>query len=248
MASAALLLSMGAHLHVDGIRTRIPLPFFVVAHLPLLKSSVAARYSMFFWLFTALILGVVLDAVRHSIGKRTLKSINVLAGVASCGVAVVVLLPLIPSWPYAADRWSTPTWFTSSARSLRVGSGVLIYPMSAPGDASAMVWQADAHLAFRMPGGYAVFATSSGLASFSGPSSTTQMALSLCSSGTRLSLPDAVLRDQLAKWKVGLVAVVKTATGARCAESLVESALGPPTSRGQVMLWSVNDALAPLSG
>ena len=44
LAVAALVLSMGSRLHVDGHLTSTPLPFAILAHLPLLQSSVAARY------------------------------------------------------------------------------------------------------------------------------------------------------------------------------------------------------------
>ena len=65
MAAVALLLSFGSHLHVDGHRTGIPLPFLVIAHLPLLNSSVAARWVTYFWLFAGLLLALVLDAAHR---------------------------------------------------------------------------------------------------------------------------------------------------------------------------------------
>ena len=61
MAAATMLLSMGAYLHVDGHRTHVPLPFIVLAHLPLLDSGSASRYVSLFWLFAALILVMTLD-------------------------------------------------------------------------------------------------------------------------------------------------------------------------------------------
>ncbi len=65
MGAAALVLSLGPHLHVDGHRTGIPLPFIVLTHLPLLDSSEAARWETYFWLFAALLLSLALDAVRR---------------------------------------------------------------------------------------------------------------------------------------------------------------------------------------
>ena len=63
MGAIALIFSFGSHLHVDGHRTGIPLPFVVIDHLPLLDSSVAARWVTYFWLFAALLLTLLLDAV-----------------------------------------------------------------------------------------------------------------------------------------------------------------------------------------
>ena len=53
MAVAGMLLSMGSYLHIDGHKTGIPLPFDVLAHLPLLESGAASRYVAFFWSFAA---------------------------------------------------------------------------------------------------------------------------------------------------------------------------------------------------
>ena len=243
MASAALVLSMGSHLHIDGKRTQIPLPFIVLAHLPLLKSGVAARYSLFFWLFAALLLALILDAVHRSIGNRTSSFASARALTACWGTAAIALAPLTPSWPYTGAPWSTPAWFTSSARSLPIGTGVLVYPMSEPGEASAMVWQADAHLTFQMPGGYAVFASKGGAASFSGPPSSTQMALSLCSGGNTVPLAPQAVRRQLAAWHVKTIAVVTKARGAGCARDLFERAIGVPVARGDVLVWGIGNNL-----
>ena len=70
MGAIALIMSLGSHLHYDGHRTGIPLPFFVIAHLPLLDSSVAARWITYFWLFAALLLALLLDAIYTGGGRR----------------------------------------------------------------------------------------------------------------------------------------------------------------------------------
>ena len=70
MGAAALVLSLGPHLHVDGHRTDIPLPFIVLTHLPLLDSSEAVRWETYFWLFAALLLSLALDAVRRGLAAR----------------------------------------------------------------------------------------------------------------------------------------------------------------------------------
>ena len=152
MGAAALVLSFGTHLHVDGHRTGIPLPFIVLAHLPLLDSSEAARWMTYFWLFAALLLALALDAVRlrvaagHRLGRWAAPAVT---GV----VALLVLLPLVPAWPYAAGPANVPAWFTQGARSLPAGSTAAVYPLATGADDSAMLWQAMAELQFRMPGG-----------------------------------------------------------------------------------------------
>jgi hypothetical protein len=238
MAAVALVLSMGAHLHVDGHRTDVPLPFIVIAHLPLLESSVPARWITYFWLFAALLLVLLLDALfthvaaRNRYGRRG-------AAAATGLLAIVVLVPLLPAWPYGAGPASVPAWFTTSAHALPSGSTAVIYPIASPSDDSAMLWQAMADMDFRMPGGFAVFANQDGIASFYGQASPLQAALAACESGTTPppALSAADVRAQLAQWHARTVVVVPTVPGAACATSLFTSALGQAQQKGGVLVW-----------
>jgi hypothetical protein len=238
MAAVALVLSMGAHLHVDGHRTDVPLPFIVIAHLPLLESSVPARWITYFWLFAALLLVLLLDALfthvaaRNRYGRRG-------AAAATGLLAIVVLVPLLPAWPYGAGPASVPAWFTTSAHALPSGSTAVIYPIASPSDDSAMLWQAMADMDFRMPGGFAVFANQDGTASFYGQASPLQAALAACESGTTPppALSAADVRAQLAQLHARTVVVVPTVPGAACATSLFTSALGQAQQKGGVLVW-----------
>ena len=182
MGASALLLSFGSHLHVDGHRTGIPLPFLVMTHLPLLDSSVAARWVTYFWLFAALLLALVLDAAHSAVaadGRLGRYGGAVVSGL----VAVVVLLPLLPAWPYATTPASVPSWFTSGARSLPTGSAALIYPVASSTNDSSMLWQAMAQMDFRMPGGFAVIPGADGTNTFNGQPSPLEEALAQCEGG-----------------------------------------------------------------
>jgi hypothetical protein len=237
MAAVALILSMGASLHVDGHRTGVPLPFVVIAHLPLLESSVPARWIMYFWLFAALLLALLLDAVFTHVAARKRDGRR---GAAAAGLlAVVVLVPLVPAWPYSAGPASVPAWFTTSAHALPAGSAAVIYPIASPSDDSAMLWQAMADMDFRMPGGFAVFADQDGSASFYGRASPLQAALAACEVGTPSSpaLTAAEVQAQLQQWRARTVVVVPTVPGAACATSLFTSALGQPQQKGGVLVW-----------
>jgi hypothetical protein len=238
MALMTVLLSMGSRLHVDGSRTSIPLPFAALTHLPLLDSGIAARYMGLFWLFAALLLAVVLDAAHHGLRGDGSAVRRWGAAAGSCALALFALFPLLPAWPYSAAPAQVPTWFTSEARALPVGTGVLVYPSASSSDASAMVWQASAHMTFRMPGGYAVFATASGKASFSGPTPILEGVLALCSEGRTLLLAPGVVRSQLRAWHVGHVVVSGAAPGASCATRLFVRSLGWPAVTRGVRIWS----------
>jgi len=238
MGAIALLFSFGSHLHVDGHRTGIPLPFVVIEHLPLLDSSVAARWVTYFWLFAALLLALLLDAAHGAVGADG--RLGRYGGAVVSGlVAVAVLLPLLPAWPYATTPASVPAWFTSGARSLPAGSAALIYPVADSGNDSSMLWQAMAQMDFRMPGGFAVIPGADGTNTFNGQPSPLEEALDQCEGGAPAApeFPAAALRAQLRQWHTETVAVVPTAPGAACATALFTGALGPAHPVGGVLLW-----------
>ena len=70
MAVIALVLSMGSHLQFAGHHTAIPLPFDVLAHLPVVKSLTAVRLMEYFWLFAALLLALIVEAVYSALAAR----------------------------------------------------------------------------------------------------------------------------------------------------------------------------------
>jgi len=235
MAAAAMVLSMGSHLHVDGHKTVIRLPFIVLAHLPLLSSGSAARYVLFFWLFAALLLALTLDRLYE-----ILASTSRIGSAAVClAVAVVALVPLVPAWPYQSSAASVPSFFTGDARSLPVGTTVVVFPSSNPGDSSAMLWQAMSGMTFRMPGGYAVFATApDGHADFNPASSVLGSAMSSCVAGVPPQISPVVTRSVLRSWDARYVVVVPGTVGAACATTLFDRALGPHRTKGGVSVWS----------
>ena len=238
MAVAGMVLSMGSYLHVDGHKTGIPLPFDVLAHLPLFDSGAASRYVEFFWLFAALLLVVFVDAVYVRLDRRDQPRDRLRATVACTLVALCALIPLLPVWPYGSSPSDVPSWFTTSARSLPVGTTVVVYPFASPVDASAMLWQAMAHDTFRMPGGYAVFRSADGTATFASDPSLVQEVLAECAGGGQPQLAPSTVRMELQSWNASLAAVVIAAPGSACATRLFDSAYGPHRTNGGVRLWT----------
>jgi hypothetical protein len=242
MGAIALVMSMGSYLHVDGHRTGIPLPFIVIEHLPLLNSSVASRWITYFWLFAALLLVLLLDTVFAAVvaGGRVGRAG---AAVVTGALTVVVLLPLLPAWPYASAPATVPAWFTGAARSLPAGSAALVYPIASSSNDSAMLWQAMANMQFRQPGGFAVIPGADGTNTFNGDPSPLQAALGVCEGGapTPPAFPAEDLRAQLQAWETQTVAVPTTAPGSACAEELFTEALGPPQTTGGVLVWHRHD-------
>ncbi len=124
MAAIAMVLSMGTYLHVDGHRTGVPLPFIVLADLPLLQSGIASRYTGLFWLFAALLFGLIVDHVHDAAHSR----VRGRSAVVSLALVAFALLPLAPAWPNSSTAAVVPAWFTGAARSVPVGTTVLVYP------------------------------------------------------------------------------------------------------------------------
>jgi hypothetical protein len=237
MAAAAMLLSMGSSLHIDGHRTGIPLPFDVLAHLPLFDSGAAARYVALFWLFAGLLLVLFLDELYARVDGWDQPGDRLQATVACALVGLCALIPLIPAWPYASGPADVPSWFTTAARSLPNGTTVVVYPFASPVDSSAMLWQASAHNTFRMPGGYAVFRSADGTATFNSAPSLVQMALAECLGGGQAYLAPATVRREFRSWNASLAAVAISAQGSTCATELFDSAYGPHRTTGGVRLW-----------
>jgi hypothetical protein len=142
----AAVLSLGPTLLVGGRDTGIPLPWAFFENLPLLPSLIPARLAQLTALFAGLLLAVFLQAVWREGGWRR---------VAAVVVAVLVLIPLWPSATIPSEKVETPAFFTGPAvRSLPRDSVVLVLPWAYRRTALAMIWQAEAGLRYRMPGGY----------------------------------------------------------------------------------------------
>jgi hypothetical protein len=238
MAVMGFVLSMGSHLHFNGSLTSIPLPFYPLAHLPLLQSSAASRYVLFFWLFAALLLSLVVDALYLRIDGTDRPGDRGRATLACALVTICALLPLVPAWPYRSGPSDVPTWFTTAARTLSVGTTVVVFPIASAGDADAMTWQAMADLTFKMPGGYAVFTQANGRASFNAAPSRLSTAMAWCVAGAEPQLAPDAIRSELRRWHASLAVVDDTSRGSACAARLFERAYGAPHAVGRMLVWS----------
>jgi hypothetical protein len=147
VAVAASVLAMGDHLHIRGHATRVPLPFRVLEHLPILKNVSPPRFTIFMYLMVALLLAIFVDWALANHGPLR---------VAGIGAAVVALIALFPAVPYPTDTAVIPAFFRGGdVRRIPEGSVVLVAPFSRAFTSDAMMWQSVAGMSFRMPEGYA---------------------------------------------------------------------------------------------
>jgi hypothetical protein len=147
VAVAASLLAMGDHLHIRGHATRVPLPFRVLEHLPILKNVSPPRFTIFMYLMVALLLAIFVDWALANDGPLR---------VAGIGATVVALIALFPAVPYPTDTAVIPAFFRGGdVRRIPEGSVVLVAPFSRAFTSDAMMWQSVSGMSFRMPEGYA---------------------------------------------------------------------------------------------
>ncbi|HEY9286386.1 MAG TPA: hypothetical protein VIT43_00005, partial [Candidatus Dormibacteraeota bacterium] len=165
------LLSMGTTVHVAGVITPIPVALssfgfrglrgwfplrallgtFMVCWagfvaIPVLWNLVPARLMVLVFLFAGMLLAFLLeDALRHASARR---SMMVLFAVAFS------LLLLVPRLPYPSIDLSTPSFFTTVARTSMPSGVALVAPFGRQEDAVALLWQEESGFAFKMPEGY----------------------------------------------------------------------------------------------
>jgi hypothetical protein len=148
LAIVTAILSMGSHLQIGGRHTRIPLPWIVFEHSPLLKNVAPPRFMLFSYLMIAVLVAVFVNwaLLRPTANGR----------LAWVTVAVLALVPLFPGVPYPADEAVTPPFFLGGAvRRIPEGGIVLVAPFSRSFTSEAMMWQSQSGMSFRMPEGYA---------------------------------------------------------------------------------------------
>lgn len=135
MAAVALILSLGSVLYIDGTDTHIPLPFVVLANLPLSEGLLSTRLSLFTVLFGAVVVAIGVEALHqrllgcHSGAPRPERARRPLATVCPLLVALVVALPLLPSRTEPESSTAESAFFRSpGAEAIPAGSVVLAYP------------------------------------------------------------------------------------------------------------------------
>ena len=230
----AWVLSLGERLHVAGSETAIPLPFSVLAELPLLHNLAAVRLSLYVVLCAALVLAVGLDRL-HAAGR--------LRPAVALPVALLCALSLVPDWPYSYQQAGTPAYFTAGAVDrVPAGSLALTYPVPRFHPSSApMLWQAQAGFRYRSVGGYVITPDADGGGTFNGGVTTWERVVAQAYDG-RLgdTAPQVVaaLRRELAQLDVEAVLVADVA-GAPAVARLVEAVLGraPDEVTGGVRAW-----------
>ncbi|MCU1490075.1 MAG: hypothetical protein JWM85_1480 [Acidimicrobiaceae bacterium] len=172
-ALAMFVLSLGPYLTVDTNLTSVPLPFNVIARIPLFYNALPSRLSLFVTLFVTLLLCLALneaitsrrgrpssiEASTHSRPQTIGARARVAGGVGAAVLAVASLIALVPRWPIGSVPISNgvPAFFTGNdVKKIPYGVPVLTFPFSVSPANEAMLWQALDRMRFSLIGGYAL--------------------------------------------------------------------------------------------
>jgi hypothetical protein len=142
-----VLCSLGPYLHVNGIKTNIPLLWILGARLPLLRHALPTRFTMYAFLIAAIIIGVWLSA-ESSAKKLAIKWLSVTA-------AIIFIFPntAIFSW----GEIHIPELFMKNKirNYINKDENIVVLPYGPLGD--SMYYQYVSGMWFTQSGGYAGF-------------------------------------------------------------------------------------------
>ncbi|MGH7641528.1 MAG: hypothetical protein ACRENX_00665 [Candidatus Dormibacteria bacterium] len=234
LVAVAFVISLGAHLHVAGSATRIPLPWDLLRHLPLMSLVVPGRVIVFCYFGAALVI------VRFGVVQWPSLSLPVRSV-----VVALLLVTLTPAGALPVTSLVTPRIFRSSSSNLGMLHGMVALVPVPDGDsydqARTMVWQAEGGFRIEIPWGNIIQGGAHGAATLY-VRSTLARALVTLQDGGRLKLTGATLdamRQELNHWHVTAVVVGPTSYRRRVVSLFDELLGGAPTSVGGAQLWRV---------
>ena len=204
LAGAVVVLALGSHLHVDGRATDIPLPWSLLARIPLLGKVLPSRLMAVAWLAVAALVALGVDRLADRRGGQ--------ARVRSAFLVGVVALSLVPAGGEITSAAAVPPFFRSAAPERAAATGTLLTtPIPNAGGCTELLWQAAAHFTYATPAGCLLHAgpRPGGIVSYAGASRLRQDLWRTQAGGT---VPVTAgtrppLLARLAAWRVRAIAV-----------------------------------------
>jgi hypothetical protein len=151
--AAALVWSLGPHLHIDGFEDAVvPLPGWLLGHLPALSNLLPSRFALFVDLGLAAVVAVFADRTVLHAGRRSR-----LAGGACILLVCATLAPAMPIAAWGGSTPTTPRYFLSGGDVMRLPAGTtaLVVPFGAYSELTLapLLWQAESDFRVRMVSG-----------------------------------------------------------------------------------------------
>lgn len=236
LATAAIaLLACGPHLHIDGHRTGLPLPWDVLGRLPLLDSLLPVRFMVAVDFLAGALFAVAVD--------RLLRLRRAGGAVAAATAAGAVAFTLWPAVPFPSTAASIPSFFRSAAvRAVPAGSVALVAPYAEPATSQVLAWQAVADFRFRMLGATFPVADRHGRPVFVGDDNVAWRVIRLLEQGQRPSAADPPLRREMFDFVraggIDSVLVGPMAHEDRAVEFFTVLLGRPPVYQGGIYRWT----------
>ena len=249
-----VVLSWGPRLQFLEIETPIPLPYAVLAHLPLFDSALPARFALVLVGVFGVVLALAADRLRADppSGVRT----------AFAAAFAVALVPLFPTPLLTTDRSSEPPFITSGIWQRYVPeNGVLsALPFANNASADAQRWQAYTMARggpqFRIPDGYFLGPGGRNGTGRIGPPwrRTDWLFLRAARWGYVAEITDAdraQARRDFEYWGINAVFLADEITGAdgpdfrSAVEITARDLLGEPERVGEVLVWRIQPGVDP---
>lgn len=131
MTALSALLSMGAFLHVNGGVTRVPLPWWPAANLPITRDMETARLMLYGYLFAGVLVAMLIDAWRPSWRR-----------LAPSGALLVLAAATFLPRGYAGHDVPQPAFFaTRHAAGIPARSVALLAPLASPANPDLEMFQ-----------------------------------------------------------------------------------------------------------
>ncbi|MGH7685940.1 MAG: hypothetical protein ACREN2_03885 [Candidatus Dormibacteria bacterium] len=190
VGTIALVFAMGPHLHIAGENTGWPLPWWPVAHTPVLQDATPARITIFIWLAVAALVAILVDrSFTAGVWRATARFAVIAVGVAA----------LIPA-PFNAEPTGTPAFFKQWARQgIPESTVVMIAPFFRDGAGAApMMWTAEAGAGVRMPEAYAFVPSAAGTPMYGPPPNNLSHAMEFIQDSGNVAVVRGIARDAVA--------------------------------------------------
>lgn len=243
-AGLLCLLALGGHLVVAGHHTGVPLPWLVLAKLPLYDSVIASRFGLVALPALAALLALAVDrllpVLRFGLADARAAALGGLL------VLLAALAPIAPTPLATAAVPPVPALITSGDWREYVRPGRTLVPVPVPSvtDASTTRWQAAAGDGFALPAGYFLGPYGGDRTGSYGiyPRPTAQLLDAVAQTGTVPAIgadQRRAARADLRYWQADAVVLPSTAQHWAALTTTLNALLGPGRWRGDCWVWPV---------
>jgi len=225
------LLALGPHLHIDGRRTSLPLPWAVVGRTPLLDSLLPVRLMVAVDFLAGALLAVGLD--------RLLRLRRRGATMAASATAAAVALTLWPALPFASTDARVPAFFrTAAVQAIPAGTVALVAPYAEPATSQVLGWQAASGFRFAMLGGTFPVPDPRGRPEFVGDDNAAWRVIRLLEQGQQPNPADPDVPNLMKKIGIDSILVGPMVHEDRAVAYFTAMVGRPPTYQGGIYRWT----------